>query len=105
MRISLDGSAIDVDRVALAGVWNGEYLAIWSAPDALETKFAAGDAVSVDWVRRRLRAEGDNGSDLPVALRAFQARMGLRSDGALNADTVFALSRRDAGPRLRVQEP
>ena len=105
VRISLDGSAIDVDRVALAGVWNGEYLAIWSAPDALEAKFAAGDAASVDWVRRRLRAAGDNDSDLPVALRAFQARMGLRSDGALNADTVFALSRRDAGPRLRVQEP
>ena len=105
VRISLDGSAIDVDRVALAGVWNGEYLAIWSAPDALEAKFAAGDANAVNWVRRRLRAEGGNGSDLPVALRAFQARMGLRSDGALNADTVFALSRRDAGPRLRVQEP
>ena len=105
VRISLDGNAIDVDRVALAGVWNGEFLAVWSAPDALEAKFAAGDAAAVDWVRRRLLAEGDNGSDLPVALRAFQARMGLRSDGALNADTVFALSRRDAGPRLRVQEP
>lgn len=105
VRISMDGSAIDVDRVALAGVWNGEYLAIWSAPDALETKFAASDAASIDWVRRRLRAEGDDGSDLAVALRAFQARMGLRSDGALNADTVFALSRRDPGPRLRVQEP
>lgn len=105
VRISLDGSAIDVDRVALAGVWNGEYLAAWPAPDALEAKFAAGDAAAVDWVRRRLRAEGDDGSDLPVALRTFQARMGLRSDGALNADTVFALSRRDPGPRLRVQAP
>ncbi len=105
VRISLDGNAIDVDRVALAGVWNGEFLAVWSAPDALEAKFAAGDAAAVDWVRRRLLAEGDNGSDLPVALPAFQARMGLRSDGALNADTVFALSRRDAGPRLRAQEP
>jgi general secretion pathway protein A len=105
VRISLDGNGIDVDRVALAGVWNGEFLAVWSAPDALEAKFAAGDAAAVDWVRRRLLAEGDNGSDLPVALRAFQAGMGLRSDGALNADTVFALSRRDAGPRLRAQEP
>lgn len=105
VRISLDGSAINIDRVALAGVWNGEYLAVWPAPDALEAKFAAGDAASVDWVRRRLRADGENGSDLPVALRAFQARMGLRSDGTLKADTVFALSRRDDGPRLRVQEP
>lgn len=105
VRISLDGSAIDVDRVALAGVWNGEYLAVWPAPDALEAKFAAGDAAAVDWVRRRLRAEGGDGSDLPVALRAFQARMGLRSDGGLNPETIFALSRNDAGPRLRTQEP
>ena len=105
VRISLDGSAIDVDRVALAGVWNGEYLAVWPAPDALEAKFAAGDAAAVDWVRRRLRAEDDDGSDPPVALRAFQARMGLRSDGGLNPETIFALSRNDAGPRLRTQEP
>jgi len=105
VRISLDGSAIDIDRVALAGVWNGEYLAVWRAPDALEAKFAAGDAAAVDWVRRRLRAEDDDGSDPPVALRAFQARMGLRSDGGLNPETIFALSRNDAGPRLRTQEP
>ncbi len=105
VRISLDGGAIDVDRVALAGVWNGEYLAVWPAPDALEMKFAASDAAAVDWVRRRLRAEGGDGSDVSVALRAFQARMGLRSDGGMNAETIFALSRRDAGPRLRAQEP
>ena len=105
VRVSLDGDAIDVDRVALAGVWNGEYLAIWSAPDALEMGFATGDAAAVDWVRRHLRAEGDDGSDLPIALRAFQARLGLRSDGGLNAETIFALSRRDAGPRFRAQEP
>lgn len=105
VRVSLDGSALDVDRVALAGVWNGEYLAIWPAPDALETKFAAGDAAAIDWVRRHLRAEGDDNSDPSAALRAFQARLGLRSDGALNAETLFALSRRDAGPRLRAQEP
>jgi len=105
VRVSLDGSALDVDRVALAGVWNGEYLAIWPAPDALETKFAARDAAAVEWVRHHLRAEGDNDSDPSAALRAFQARLGLRSDGALNAETLFALSRRDAGPRLRAQEP
>ena len=105
VRVSLDGNALDVDRVALAGVWNGEYLAIWPAPDGLETKFATGDAAAVEWVSRRLRAEGDGNSDLAAALGAFQARMGLRSDGALNADTVFALSRRDDGPRLRAQEP
>lgn len=104
VRLSLDGSALDVDRVALAGVWQGEYLAIWPAPDALETKFATGDATAVDWVRSRLRAEGVDNSDLSAALRAFQARLGLRSDGALSVETMFVLSRRDAGPRLRAQE-
>ncbi len=105
VRLSLDGDAFDADRVALAGVWQGEYLAIWPAPDALETTFAAGDAAAIDWVRRRLRAEGEAGSDLSAALRAFQARLGLRDDIGLSAETVFALSRRDPGPRLRAQEP
>ena len=101
VRISLDGSALDVDRVALTGVWHGEYLAIWLAPDALEIRFAAGDATASDWVRHHLRAEGDDTSNLSAALRRFQARLGLRSDARLNAETTFALSRRDTGPRLR----
>jgi general secretion pathway protein A len=97
-----------IDRVALAGVWNGEFLAIWPAPEALETRYAAGDAAAIAWVRERLRRDGaDVGVDAnkadddhTAALRAFQAQQGLLSDGRLHADTVFALSARSDGPRM-----
>jgi general secretion pathway protein A len=98
VRLSLDGTPLEIDRVVLAGVWNGEYLAIWPAPDALETRYAAGDADAVGWVRQRLPA--GSAADTAAALRAFQARAGLRGSGALDADTLFALTAADPGPRL-----
>jgi general secretion pathway protein A len=98
VRLSLDGAALDVDRVMLAGMWNGEYLAIWPAPDALEARYAANDADAVDWVRNRLPPSG--AADTATALRAFQIRAGLRGSGALDADTLFALTAGDPGPRL-----
>jgi general secretion pathway protein A len=109
VRLALDGGTLDVDRVALAGVWNGEFLAIWPAPDALESRYAAGDAGAREWVRQHLRAEGiepaaATADVIGAALRGFQARRGLRSDGRLDADTLFALTRGDAGPRLQAQE-
>ncbi len=100
VRVSLDGVALEIDRVALAGVWNGEYLVIWPAPDALESKYAAGDVAAIEWVKRHLQSDGANTSDLAAGLRAFQARHGLRSDGILGPDTLFALSSRDRGPHL-----
>lgn len=110
VRISLDGAKLDVDRVALAAVWNGEYLALWNAPDALESAFATGDAAALEWVRQRLRAADFNTSgtdassagntDLSIALRAFQARHGLRSDAILGPETLFVLSADTSGPHL-----
>ena len=105
VRISLDGAAIEIDRVALAAVWNGEYLAIWTAPDALESGFATGDAAATEWVRQRLRAAGLAASnsdtrELATSLRAFQARHGLRSDAILGPETLFVLSADATGPHL-----
>jgi general secretion pathway protein A len=110
VRLSLGERTFDIDRVALAGIWNGEYLAIWPAPDALETRYAAGDADAVAWVRERLSRESVNprananafvkASDRDAALRAFQAQYGLASDGRLRAETMFALAARGDGPRL-----
>jgi general secretion pathway protein A len=98
VRLSLDGAPLDVDRVMLAGMWNGEYLAIWPAPDALEARYAANDADAVAWVRNRLPPSG--AADTATALRAFQIRAGLRGSGALDADTLFALTAGDPGPHL-----
>ena len=100
IRMSLDGTALDIDRVALAAAWNGDYLAIWSAPDGLEKAFAAGDTAATDWVSRRLRADGRDTADPAAALRAFQARHGLRSDGILGPETLFVLSGDEPGPHL-----
>ena len=98
VRLSLDGAPLDVDRVMLAGVWNGEYLAIWPAPDTLEARYAANDADALAWVRKRLPPSGP--ADTAAALRAFQIRAGLRASGMLDADTLFALTADDPGPRL-----
>ena len=105
VRVSLEGAALEIDRVALAGVWNGEYLALWPAPEALERAFAAGDAAAIAWVGQRLPPNAAAGTNDPAsALLAFQARHGLRSDGVLGPETLFALSSRDPGPRLSTEE-
>ncbi|MGN6153974.1 MAG: ExeA family protein, partial [Lysobacteraceae bacterium] len=92
VRLSLDGAPIDTTRLALASVWNGETLALWPAPDALERRHAAGDAEARAWVRKRLRASGVAMADDAAALRAFQTRRGLTGDGRLDGFTAFALS-------------
>jgi general secretion pathway protein A len=115
VRLALIDSAsqtavFDIDRVALAGVWNGEFLAIWPAPAALETRYVAGDPAAVAWVRERLRRDRTD-TDLPAldssvldtALRDFQTRYGLPGDGRVRADTEFALATRGTGPRLTVK--
>ena len=100
VRVSLNGSAIDIDRIALNTVWNGEYLAIWPAPDSLEARYASGDTSAREWVSKRIRADGINHTDPAAALRAFRASHGLRDSAALDADTVFVLANRGSGPRL-----
>jgi general secretion pathway protein A len=105
VRLALGGVTLDVDRIGLAGVWNGEFLALWRAPEMLEARHAAGDSATAEWLRARLRGEGVDATDLAAALRTFQARNGLRDDGALDPQTVFALTRAETGPRLRSQEP
>jgi general secretion pathway protein A len=107
-------AVFDIDRVALAGVWNGEFLAIWPAPAALETRYGADDPAAVAWVRERLQRDRTD-ADLPAmdsraidssaldsALRNFQTRYGLPGDGRLRPDTEFALATRGTGPRLTV---
>jgi general secretion pathway protein A len=106
----------EIDRVALAGVWNGEFLAIWPAPDTLETRYAAGDTQALAWVRARLdeaaveahadtapaQAAGamNDARALDAALRVFQQHYGLPGDGRVRADTEFALATRTTGPSL-----
>jgi len=91
VRLSLDGKPLTADRLALATIWNGEFLALWPAPDRIEAHYAAGDDDAHAWVRARLHTAGAGGTDDGAALRAFQARHGLPGDGRLDALTLFAL--------------
>jgi general secretion pathway protein A len=104
VRVSLDGTTHDIDRVALATAWNGDYLAIWPAPETFEAGYAAGDVAAMAWVAHRLQADGRSRAnpttEPTAALRAFQARHGLRSDGILGPETLFALSGDQPGPHL-----
>jgi general secretion pathway protein A len=100
VRLSIDGNAFDADRVALASLWNGEYLALWPVPDTVETRFNAGESRAVEWVRARLRDDGIDAADAVVGLRTFKLRHGLRNDAALGGDTLFVLASRGSGPRL-----
>ena len=77
VRLQLDDAPVDVPRVALQQVWNGDYAAIWRASN---------DAPSLS---------GD-----PAAVRQFQSAHGLAPDGVAGPETRFASTADGPGPRL-----
>jgi len=105
---------VEVGRLTLEDVWNGEYIALWQGPtflgDALSAPLPQGAAgPSVDWVRERLQPRYLPASDAPAvldaqlldAVRRFQRTHGLITDGVIGPETLMALSAAGGdGPRL-----
>jgi len=77
VRLQLDDAPVDVPRVALQQIWNGDYAAIWRASSAAPP------------------LPGDG-----TALRQFQAAHGLAPDGVAGPETRFASTADGPGPRL-----
>lgn len=75
VRMQLESAVIDVPRVALHSMWNGDYAAIWRAPAEAPTP-----------------TESD--------VRRFQVMHGLMADGVIGPETRFAWSADRPGPHL-----
>jgi general secretion pathway protein A len=77
VRLQLDDAHVDVARVALQQVWNGDYAAIWRS--SADAQRLPGDA---------------------AAVRRFQSSHGLVPDGVAGPETQFASTADAPGPRL-----
>jgi general secretion pathway protein A len=106
-RLSLDARIFDIDRIALARHWKGDYAALWRGPDNL-TLPLADNTPGLAWVRDHLATRYlpvDAVAVLDPGMRAavlkFQGDRGLGSDGVIGPETLMALAARDeSGPRL-----
>jgi len=107
VRVSLDGQALDLDRIALARHWNGDYAALWRGPANLTLPLTDNSA-SMVWVRDHLTprylpvdAVATFDARMQDAVRRFQSDGGFASDGVIGPETLMTLASRDeAGPRL-----
>jgi len=101
VRLWLNGTQFDTDRISLERIWTGEYAALWRGPEGLIAPLSvdAADA-SGEWLRTRLGITEANVATLE-GVRQFQAARGLLSDGVIGPETMLALSAGDGGPRLQ----
>jgi len=83
-----------VSRVLLARSWDGEYLALFRAPDGIGPGMALSASLR-EWIAARLGGTLD-----AAAVRAFQASHGIAADGVPGPETMMALAADVDGPRL-----
>jgi general secretion pathway protein A len=112
VRLDLGGERYELARASLSKFWNGEFIAVWRLPaDVPNTSFKRGDAgAGVAWVKSKLAAL-DGGiaesgpaffdAELEDRVRKLQVAYGIKADGIVGPETLFALSALDdSGPRL-----
>jgi general secretion pathway protein A len=102
-RLRIGDASVDIDRVTLQHVWNGEYAALWRAAPGLAMPLVPGrDAVAMAWVRERVAPQASMTAaiTLPDEVRRFQSAHGLIADAVIGPETLFALAADDPGPHL-----
>jgi general secretion pathway protein A len=111
-RIDIGGMTKDISKDALREIWSGEFMAVWRLPGDVPAALHIGDAgPGVAWVKQQL-AHMDNGkaadagrayfdAALEERVRKLQVAYGIKPDGIVGPETLFALSSLDeSGPHL-----
>jgi len=111
VQLNLAGESFHVSKDDLASLWDGEFIALWRLPKEVPAKLHNGDAGSgVAWVKAQLaRMDGGAGDAGPAffddalaeRVRKLQNAYGIKPDGIVGPETLFALSALDpSGPHL-----
>jgi len=110
--LSFTGANVGMSTEKLQNFWTGDFVAIWRQPEQVATTLRVGDAgPGVAWVKSQVaRMDGAKGVDagpayfdaaLEERIRKLQVAYGIRPDGIVGPETLFALSALDEnGPHL-----
>ncbi len=111
-RLNVSGTSQLLEKKDLSALWNGEFYAAWRLPQEIPASLHLGDAGSgVAWVKAQLaRMDGGKSADtgpayfdaaLEERVRKLQIAYGIKPDGIVGPETLFALSALDgSGPHL-----
>jgi len=109
VRLDLAGTRYELARDSLAKFWDGDFIVLWRLPADIPATLDRGASGSgVAWVGERLKAfDGVDASPttydaaLAERVRKLQQSYGIKADGIVGPETLFALSALDdAGPHL-----
>ncbi|HZT54770.1 MAG TPA: peptidoglycan-binding protein, partial [Burkholderiaceae bacterium] len=111
VQLNLGGESFRVGKDDLASVWDGEFLALWRLPADVPARLRSGDAgPGVAWVKAQLARMDGGAADagpaffddaLAERVRKLQTAYGIKPDGIVGPETLFALSALDpGGPHL-----
>jgi len=111
VRLTLGGESRMLTKAELGNVWSGEFSAVWRVPPDVPATLRQGDAgPGVAWVKARLAHMDGKNADagpayfdpaLETRVRTLQVAYGIKPDGVVGPETLFALSALDdAGPHL-----
>ncbi|MBC6942442.1 MAG: AAA family ATPase [Xanthomonadales bacterium] len=111
VRIDLAGQRHELSRASLGELWDGGFTVLWRVPTDVPARLERGAVgPGVAWALDRLKAfDGGTGATpgasfdaaMQARIEKLQQAFGIRADGIIGPETLFALSALDdSGPHL-----